>query len=608
MQTTMPQASPLNSKQGKTRSRYGILLVCLSLLVMLCTSLWKWCDPVVDFGRELYVPWAMLEGKTLYKDIFYFNGPLSPAWNYTLFKICGTGLHVLAAANLTLFIALLILIYKIATRVASETASLLSCLLVVMLFGFSQYHWVRNYNFITPYSHEMTHGMLLCLGLLACMSAMLSKNKIIWRLTAGACYGLIFLTKPEFFIAASGAVLAFCIFLARLRGLRQALSFLPFFAAAALLPVFAAYGLLRQWLPADLAVQGFIGGWRYVNMPDLRALPFYQELMGTDDIAGSLLKMGLGMALYAFFIGGATVAGSGKMPPSLARITAILPAALIVALFVLWPQTVSLTSPYTVFLVLLCIGTGVRAWRQRSPRWGLACIFCFISLLLLAKIILRPLVYHYGFALGMPATVVMICLLFSWIPEHLKRPGWNAGAYYLCVGCVLACSCILPLFLTWQWYTIDMYAVGRDGDRFLADHRGMRVQEVLDWLESDVPPEATLMALPEGVMVNFLSRRENPTSYTNFMPPEMLMFGEDDLMRQLQASPPDIVLLIHKRTKEYGYEWFGKDYGLRIMDWLRSCYTPVRRFGAVPFQGEDFGIIALQWRGNAVLCAPPRAP
>ena len=33
-------------------------------------------DPLIDFGRELYVPWRITEGDVLYRDVAYFNGPV----------------------------------------------------------------------------------------------------------------------------------------------------------------------------------------------------------------------------------------------------------------------------------------------------------------------------------------------------------------------------------------------------------------------------------------------------------------------------------------------------------------------------------------------------
>ena len=62
---------------------------------------------IVDFGRELYVPWILYEGKELYKDLFYFNGPLSPYWNAIWFKLLGPVVFTLVYVNLGLLAILM---------------------------------------------------------------------------------------------------------------------------------------------------------------------------------------------------------------------------------------------------------------------------------------------------------------------------------------------------------------------------------------------------------------------------------------------------------------------------------------------------------------------
>ena len=38
-----------------------------------------------------------------------------------------------------------------------------------------------------------------------------------------------------------------------------------------------------------------------------------------------------------------------------------------------------------------------------------------------------------------------------------------------------------------------------------------RSKFALSWIQNNVPPNATLAVLPEGAMINYLSRRVNPT-------------------------------------------------------------------------------------------------
>ena len=59
---------------------------------------WSWDygpDSLIDFGRELYIPWRLASGDTLYRDLVYLNGPLSPYWNALLFQLFGVGLRTL---------------------------------------------------------------------------------------------------------------------------------------------------------------------------------------------------------------------------------------------------------------------------------------------------------------------------------------------------------------------------------------------------------------------------------------------------------------------------------------------------------------------------------
>jgi hypothetical protein len=93
------------------------------LAILAAVSAWqlvvswrRWPDPVVDFGRELYIPWRLAEGAVLYRDVDDFYGPLSQYFNAALFRIFGPGLMVLVTANLVVFAAIVILLYFLVRR------------------------------------------------------------------------------------------------------------------------------------------------------------------------------------------------------------------------------------------------------------------------------------------------------------------------------------------------------------------------------------------------------------------------------------------------------------------------------------------------------------
>jgi hypothetical protein len=65
------------------------------------------------------------------------------------------------------------------------------------------------------------------------------------------------------------------------------------------------------------------------------------------------------------------------------------------------------------------------------------------------------------------------------------------------------------------------------------------------------------------------------------MPPEVLVFGEAEVLRSLQAAPPPIVVLIQRHVTEYGYPAFGADprYGRSIVSWVHAHYELIRKIG-----------------------------
>jgi predicted membrane-bound mannosyltransferase len=93
----------MNSQgQNKIRRFIGPSILVVVGSYMLNLSWFKWPDLLIDYGRELYVPWQITQGKVLYRDINHLYGPLSHYLNAFLFQIFGTGLSTLAYVNIFL--------------------------------------------------------------------------------------------------------------------------------------------------------------------------------------------------------------------------------------------------------------------------------------------------------------------------------------------------------------------------------------------------------------------------------------------------------------------------------------------------------------------------
>lgn len=237
---------------------------------------------------------------------------------------------------------------------------------------------------------------------------------------------------------------------------------------------------------------------------------------------------------------------------------------------------------------------GVRQWRRPTPAAGsdvrLRLAFALFAVLLAAKIGLRTTLAHYGFVLAMPCALLAVAALLDWIPRWVDARGGHGvlvrGATLGAIGALL----LATHQITQSQHERHRQRVGSGADAFLADSRGFHVNALLEQLDA-LPDDATLLVLPEGVMINYLARRRNPTPYLNFMPPELLLFGEEPIRQAFQLDPPDYVALVHKSTREYGLPFFGVDYGRSLRAFVDGQYRLISRIGDVPLTPDaSFGI------------------
>jgi len=583
----------------------GPALLVATGLAMLVWTWGTWPDVAVDFGRELYVPWQLSEGRTLFTDIAWFNGPLSPYVNAALFFVFGVGLRTLVVANVALLALATALLYRLLAAMAGRFAATIACLVFLLVFAFGQLVGIGNYNWICPYSHEATHGVLLALGSLAALERWRGPRGARWVALAGLLVGLAFLTKAETFLAAAlSSGLAFALKSASDPAARARLAHdLLVFTGSALAPVALAFALLSCAMPPSEAWLGTLGSWPSVLRGDVAELEYYTRGMGFDAPAeklGELLRWTGGwLAVLAPAAGLAFAARRGTW---LARALAALAFAGVGwALWsarseILWLRA---ARPLPLFVLAVAAVAGALHFRPQTServfgRTRAALPFAALALALLFKMLLNARVLHYGFVLAMPAAMLVVVALVGWIPQALDGRERAGAVFRAAALALLAVGVSEHLKVHASWIEKKIFAVGEGADSFRADIRGSFVGEAVRLLRLE-PESATVAAIPEGVMLNYLARRENPTPYVNFMPPEIVLFGERTILERLRARPPDWIVLVHKDTSEYGFPFFGRDYGREIALWIQESYALARDLGQPPLMpGTVFGIRLLR--------------
>jgi hypothetical protein len=574
----------------------AVVAICL---VILTAQTWrKWGDLLVDFGMQLYVPWKLSTGAVLYRDVAYLTGgPLSQYYHALLFRFFGVSLLTIVVSNLLILFLLAALIYKSIYQISDAWTATMAGLALALVFAFAQYRSLGTFNFVSPYSHEIVHGVALSILVLWLLSRWLLEEKIAPALWAGIGSGLVLLTKPEAFLALALAQCVAVVLFWRAKhraGLlaRSALAM----AGGTLLPVAAFFLYFIRHESIRESLRSVLWAWAAV-LDRGGDNEFYRWCLGLS-APGHHLKMILcETAVLAAILGVLAVLSlvvrAGWLGKTL-WILAILAAGKL-SLAVNWDQ-----CGYA--LPALCVASlGLLLWDMRTRGEGqvnpLALLWSVFSLALLSKLGIYPRLWHYGFILAMPAFLTAVYFLLWQLPSVLERQGAKTIYFRAAVSLALLIG-FGQLWLDSKFSYAQRTAwVGQGPDKMLAYRpafipSGVTLGRVANWLQTNTPPSRTLAVLPDGSMLNYLLRCDNPSGYLRWNLAESTVFGQDNMDRAFMSAPPDYIVLVDFTISQFSLKPFGQDPrdGLELKHWIDGHYRKVYQTGppaAVVYQRSD---------------------
>ena len=574
---------------------------CLITLfgILLAASWIRWYDPLGDFGREAYTAWRVSLGETLYRDVAYFNGPLSPYVNALVLRLCGPHALSLNLANAIAVLPLTALIYALFTRVGDRIAGALCAAAFLVMFGFAHLLPVGDYNFISPYSHEVTHGTILSLLMLWLLAGD-AKTQGRWRVfLAGSVLGLTLLTKAEFGLASVASVAAFAWAGTRAgRPLFSGQALIAFVAGAATPPL-AGFALFSSALGSREALLAIAGSWRYLTRPGLLNVPNYAYSLGVSDTTSSVATAGVWLVLWAVVL-------VPFLAASLCTPATRLRRCLVLSACAGYPFLVSALSlkalpwlgafrplPVALLAMLAWQASHLRVTGAMAEQVPLRVALLVFASVLLARTLGHVTVCHYGFALALPGTLLLFTALTTWLPNALSAAGNYGSAFRAGALGLVSVLLVIHLAISLRWYSSKGFLVGKGANAFLTDGTGPVLAATLAQIERVAAPGTPFLVVPGGALLNVVARRPSPTPYVSLFPPELAMFGEGPILSALRRRPPALVVLVRRETSEYGFPRFGIGYGQQIMAWLAERYSRVAVIGADPLEGSAFGVSLL---------------
>ena len=544
--TRANQAPHEETSPNKAREfgfQYGATCVAVVFVLVAWWSWGKWSDPLVDFGRELYTPWQLSEGRVLSTgpiagetadslktsdEIVTLFGPLSQYFNATCFRVLGASSWTLYGVNLVLAAIAVAMVFSLVRRLFDEPTAAAVCVVQILVFTFSQHFVISGYNFIAPYAHEAVHGVILIIAAVLCWSEFLRRGGLRWLVGSGICLGLALLTKLEPALSS----LACCVFVAFWLGVARKhlgacwANLAAFVGGLMSGPVLGFCFLVTQMSPGK-ALNVLTGAFSGLKHREVANLAFYKQISGLDDPVtrvgeiAAVLAVVLWAQVILFFAGRLVLQRSSQASTQQAWILVAVAVCIAFSLrgFIDWESSARILPLVAVFAIVWTGIAGLRQWRSGSEQFdgrvlavNLWAVFGLTSLL---KTALWSRLFHYGFTLSLPSFLLAVAMFCYWLPRRIansRHERWCIQA--LCLGIVLVGS-----FSIWESanniYSQKTIEFAARGERMMllnskSDMRTDVLVPLMQYLERNVGEEETLVVLPEGISLNFYLRAESP--------------------------------------------------------------------------------------------------
>jgi len=603
-------AGPRNKSIPPISDIAGMLTLFGIGIYMLCISWQKWADVNIDFGVELYIPWQLAKGKVLCRDIFQVHGPFSHYFNSWVFNIFGVSLMNLVIVNIVLTVILAYILYRIFLELTDKVTATAAAAFFLSVFAFSQYVGVANYNYVCPYSHQSTHGILLSFITIYLFMRFIKTEGSLYLFFSGISTAMTFLTKLELFLALFSAMITGILCYAVIKKYRiykiiktASLFFVGFF-----LPILFFLIYFSLHMPFVSALKATMGQYGYLfNIlfeKKLMSDKFESWVLGIDNRPYNIRMMleaavsYLYIFMLIFFYGLLASCVKTKNLKKLAIALIVVTILASAPFYIEKTQWLNLgrALPIAAFLFTVYI-FGKMLWFRRKPQITLHLVPFLVlgifSFVLLFKMILNSHVYHYGFVLAMPATLLLVMLLLYQTPNFLGKLLGDKGFIRMLAGIFLVIIMIAHVGISKRIYGLKTFQFSFGKDAIMTWDSSRRLQgacgrRALEEIGKIMKKDETFIAFPEGALYNYLARRDNPTPYYDFKP---LAFNVPEALQleSMKKNPPDYVLLVERDTSDCGKRYFGSDYAFDIYSWIKENYEIVYKIG-YPLEGAGFGV------------------
>jgi hypothetical protein len=579
-----------------------------------------WGDFQLDCGREVYVPTAILQGKLLYRDIWYMYGPLAPYLKAGLFRIFGVHMNVLYGLGLASASGVALIIFEIGRRL---NLGLVASLVTPLFFLAEAFH-PFIFNFAFPYSYAADLGSVLGSACLYFVIRHCSSRQTGHLLCAALLASLALLTKQEI---GTACVVLLGFEIAALYWISRSKTDLGknlLLCSGGLLPAGVVYGwfvwkvsartlFFENWIqtPGTYMMRTF--GKKTMADQGFRFDP--SELLWFAEFALlSLLLWWVLARIDAAILERFRLRSRGSV--AILLICSFIPIALVLheswaAKILLLPliqgpnQRIFLVQglaairgfltsfilPKGIYLVGIAffISALYRLWKTRHSGLedaALAVYALFVALREMAGVSQQIALFF-----NVPLVLIFIIVLkrvVHWATAALEAPRRN----FLVTGLIAAEG--LGLFLMFfpnpspqpSALTTSVGTIYTEADI------AQLAPQIISFMKAHTRNGKDILVVPEAPILYVLTGMQCPTRWYSLVPGYVAPEQEAQYIQEVSADVK-FVLLTNRKVPEYGIEPFGVGYNQSIYRWIMANYVKVGEFGPLNPSPKAFAVSVL---------------
>ena len=526
------------------------LVVVLACFVIFAWSSWgKLVHPIIDVGREVTIPSRLVAGQVLYRDVNTYYGPLAYYANALALLLFGHHLEVFYAVGISLALGATLLVYRLAKRLtdARWAALCTTCVLIYCVFR------EELFNLIMPYSYGAVYAIVFCLLAFTAIDYYGSTGKLSWLLIAAIACGLAGISKQEYGVAALGGILVGAnLHFSQNLWSRLWRSVLVILVASTcvLLPL----ALLAQQVPWEKLSMSLIPISKSAVLK--KSILFQVSPAKTLSIWWYSFKIfaAASLGIWSSMIAGRWLSKSKLVPNHRwVRLLVEISAGVYFARFslVLLKKLLGFSMFHPLNNMSWALPVLVGWFALNWPKLVRHKHVSLLWTLLVFSLLLNARWFFYINFYGLYA--ISVVLLFFTLFYHLAlRTGASVWSYLL-ICLLIGGSLNLSKFGYYRHPIHSTYGTlyVRNADLALSFNQTISAINT---------SEATsVLVLPEGALLNFLTATHSPSRETTFLPSALSTSkAEQEFLAQMQTCPPELIVYVERPFREWGYQKYAE--------------------------------------------------